>query len=298
MTGGIDRKKGAGLRIPEEKRVCHAVWIEPGADQVLLFLLEGFGVVQCRANADENRAGIGRQPAREMIPEYPEVKAIVDHDRRHSGAAIGARDGDAVGGGVDDAGAIGDRLVHFGSRDVLPLPAEGVADPVDEMEEAGIVERHQVAGAKPGIAPGEHIAQDFLFGLGSVGIALEAASPGIGASDPPDGFADLAAGAWDTKTVRGTNRHAKLRIDANDRRRKAMRQQRWNSADRARPAFDIVEREIAFGRRVKFEELRNRKPCLKGFPDIAAQAVAAGEPKPVPGLEFGYGRLQKIPAKL
>ncbi len=82
------------------------------------------------------------------------------------------------------------------------------------------------------------------------------------------------------------NRHAGLRVDANDRRRKAMRQQRRNPADRARLALDIVEREIAFGRRIEFENLRNRKARLKGFPDIAAQAVAAGQPKPMSRLRI------------
>ena len=76
-----------------------------------------------------------------------------------------------------------------------------------------------------------------------------------------------------------------------------MRQQRRNAADRARLALDIVEREIAFGRRVEFQDLRNGKARLERFPDVAAQAVAAGEPQPMAGFEFGRRRLQQIAAE-
>src|ERR1700732_1125563 len=159
-----------------------------------------------------------------MIPEFFEIEAVVGHDRNHPRAAVGASNLDAVGGGVDNAPAVDDDFVHFGCRDVLAFPAESISDPVDEVEKAAFVELHQVAGPKPGVALAEHVAQDFLFGLGSVGVTLEAAPAVVGPPDPPDGFAALAAGASDTKTVGVANGRAKLRIDANDGRRKAMRQ--------------------------------------------------------------------------
>src|SRR6202030_364358 len=105
-------------------------------------------------------------------------------------------------------------------------------------------------------------------------------SPAIGGSNPANGFADLAGDTSDAKTVGGANGHALLRVETNDRRRKTMCQQRRNSTDRSRSALHIVEREIAFGGRVKLQDLRNRKTRLKGFPHIAAQTVAAGQPKP------------------
>ena len=164
------------------------------------------------------------------------------------------------------------------------------------MEIAAFVEPHQIAGAKPGIAFGKHIAQDFLFGLGSVGVTLETAAAVIGYADAADGLADLASVADHTKSVRGANGNAALGVETNDRGGKAMRQQRRNPADRARLAFDIIKREIAFSRRIKFQDLGNRKARLKRFPDIAAQAIAAGEPKPMPAFIFGRRRLQKIAA--
>src|ERR1700681_3766759 len=163
-----------------------------------------------------------------MISEFFEIEAIVGHDRNHSRAAVGASNLDAVGGRIDNAPAVDDGFVHFGCRDVLSFPAESISDPVDEMEEAAFVKHHQIAGPKPGVALAEHVAENFLFGLGSVGVTLEAASAVVSTSDPPDGFADLTAGAHDTETVGVANGRAKLRIDANDRRREAMRQQRRN----------------------------------------------------------------------
>ena len=77
-----------------------------------------------------------------------------------------------------------------------------------------------------------------------------------------------------------------------------MREQRRNAADRARLALDVIEREIAFGRCIKFEDARDREARLEFFPDVAAQAVAAGKPQPVLSFEFGNRRLQEIAAEL
>ncbi len=76
-----------------------------------------------------------------------------------------------------------------------------------------------------------------------------------------------------------------------------MRQQRRNPADRARLALDIVQREIALGRRVELEYSGNRKARLKGLPDISAQTIAASEPKPMLTFVFGRRRFQKITAE-
>src|ERR1700692_1412879 len=264
---------GARRRVPEEQRIRHQPRIESLAGQLLLLLLEGFGGVERGAKSDNDRVGIDRQPARQMICELGKIKTLIDHDRGHSGAAVGAGNSDAIGGGMDDARAVRNRLVHFRRRDILAFPAEGVADPVDKVEEAGGVELHQVAGAKPGIALRENIAQHFLLGLLGIGITLEAAAALVGDADAADGFTGFAADASHAEAVFAANRRAGIHVDADDRGWKAMRQQRRNPADRARLALDIVEREIALGCGIEFEDLRNRKACLKRLPDIAAQAV-------------------------
>src|ERR1700760_1492835 len=77
-----------------------------------------------------------------------------------------------------------------------------------------------------------------------------------------------------------------------------MREQRGDSADRAGLALDIVEREIAFGRRIEFEDPRDRNPRLELLPDVAAQTVAAGEPQPMLAFELRCRRFQQITAEL
>ena len=67
------------------------------------------------------------------------------------------------------------------------------------------VATHQVAGAEPGIPLGENIAQNFLFGFGLLGIALEIAASALG--DAANGFAHLTRLAFDTKTVLAAHRH-------------------------------------------------------------------------------------------
>src|SRR4029077_21223118 len=126
-------------------------------------------------------------------------------------------------------------------------PAERISDPIDKVEKSAFIEPHQITGTEPGIAGRKNIAQDLLFSIACVGIALETASADIGGSDPADGFANLAADAGNAKTFLCASGDTGLAVDANDRRRKTMRQQRRNPADRARLALHVVEREIAFG---------------------------------------------------
>ncbi|MGY4348186.1 hypothetical protein ACVWXM_004653 [Bradyrhizobium sp. GM7.3] len=49
-----------------------------------------------------------------------------------------------------------------------------------------------------------------------------------------------------------------------------MRKQRRNAADRAGLALDVEQREIAFRRRVEFEDARNGETRLKIVPDVTA----------------------------
>src|SRR5205823_4313384 len=105
--------------------------------------------------------------------------------------------------GLERAVEFGDRLLDFGGGDVLPLPAEGVADAVDKIEIAVLVLPHQVTGAKPEVARLENIVQDLLFGLGRGGVAFEAGT-GLGGvlENPSDHLAGFIRSAFDAKPVR------------------------------------------------------------------------------------------------
>jgi hypothetical protein len=71
-------------------------------------------------------------------------------------------------------------------------------------------------GSKPGIVLGEDVAQDLLFGLACVGIALEAAAAFVGRTYAPDGFADHIAIICYAKAVLAVRGNAALGIDLHD----------------------------------------------------------------------------------
>src|ERR1700744_4916156 len=99
------------------------------------------------------------------------------------------------------------------------------------MEKSAVVDLHQIAGAKPGIAFSEDVAQDFFLGLRAVGIALKAAAGFVRRADPPDRFARLADSASDAEAVVAAKRGRGFCVSSNDRGGKAMRQQWRDPAD-------------------------------------------------------------------
>ena len=233
-----------------------------------------------------------------MFSEGFAIEAVDHNDRRHAGAAVAARHGNTIGRGIENAGAIPDRIIDFAGCDILAFPAEGIADPIDEMEIALFVEHHQVAGPKPGIAFREHVTQNLLLGFGRIRVAVEAAAAFIGDADAPDRFAGFSASTGDAKPGRAANGAAAVRIDLHDRDGKTMRQHGRNPADGAGLAIHVEQGEITFGHSVKLEDLRDREARRKCLPDIAAQSVAAGKPQAVLCLGFATGCLQQIAAEL
>src|SRR5581483_11446358 len=138
-------------------------------------------------------------------------------DCRHAGAAFAALDLDAVDVGVENAREAVDRLGHFGGRDVLAFPAEGVANTIHEIEIAVLIAPHQVAGAEPGIADLEDVAQDLGFALGGDRVALEAiAGARSVVDDLADHLARLVGGAAFAETLRVAHRLLPLDIETHD----------------------------------------------------------------------------------
>src|SRR5271166_4601195 len=137
-----------------------------------------------------------------MPVQRGEIERAFADDGRHPGAAFGPRNRDSVDAGMQYAIESAERLRHLGTRHVLALPAKGVADTVDEVEEALLVLAHQVAGPYPGVARCEDMAQDSLLGLDRTGVALE---PATGARrivlHLADHLAGLVDAAANTETV-------------------------------------------------------------------------------------------------
>src|SRR5690348_13485906 len=297
-NGAIEGPIIARGRILPEKWLTDHGGVKSIADQLLLFLLESLGGIERLAQPDEDRNRVIRQTVEQMVGERDEIEPIAGHDRRHAGTAIGAGNADAISRGVENARTVSDRIVHFAGRDVLAFPAKSIADPIDEVEKALLVEQHQVAGAKPGIALGDDVAQDLLLGGSGIGVTLEAAAALVSAADPPDRLAGFSARARDAKPVLAASGLTAFGIDFDDRGGKTMRQQRRNPADGAGFSFDIEQREIALGGGIEFENLRDRKTRGEGLPDISAQAVAHREPQSMVGFDFRDRCLQEIAAEL
>ena len=54
-----------------------------------------------------------------------------------------------------------------------------------------------------------------------------------------------------------------------------MREERRHAADGAGLALDIVQRDVAFGRRIELKDARYAEARLEFLPDVGAQSVAA-----------------------
>src|SRR6185437_7189966 len=98
-----------------------------------------------------------------MLSECREIELRVDHNSRHSSAAVRARHGNTVHGGVRNTRTGSDDGCDFTGRDVLPFPTERVPDPVDEVEETLRILAHQIPSAIPGISLGKYVAQNLFF---------------------------------------------------------------------------------------------------------------------------------------
>ena len=190
----------------------------------------------------------------------------------------------------NSADCVGD----FGSRDILALPAEGIADAVDEMEEAARVSAHEIAGAVPDVVRLENVAQDFPLRVLGAGVTLEFASGTLPIANSADRFADLVRFAADAKAVRVAQWRAGFRVELDERQREAMGEKGRNAADGADFAFDIVQRKIAFGRRVEFQYPRNCESGLELLPDVGTQSVAAADAEAMRALARMFRCVEQI----
>src|SRR5258705_8498859 len=194
VTRGVETHERARPRIVEIDHIRGSGGVKALPYQINLLLLERHRDREPAAGPEEQRPGIVRQQGVKMRAKTREIEVVVGDDCRHAGAAVAARYLDAVHIGVADAGEAVDGLGDLRSRHVLALPAEGVADPVDEIEIAPGVLPHEVAGAEPGITRREHVAQDFPLAVLRVRITLEAVARG---GRVVDDSADVLAGlAW------------------------------------------------------------------------------------------------------
>src|SRR5207248_920222 len=275
FTRSLAREAGP-LGIAEVELVAHRTWIVALARELARSLLEGAGELECGHDPQEERPRVGGQLRRDLAVQLGQLEAGARHDRRHPGAAVRVRHRDAIDRHLGHAATTPDHVRDLRGRHVLSLPAEGVADPVDEIEESLRVAAHQIAAAIPGVARGERLAQHLAARGGRIGVALEASGAVI-VQNLTDRLAHLVRGAAHAVAARVAKRGARLEVEAHDLDRHAVREKGRDSPDRPRATLAVVEREVAFGRGVILEDLRDAKALLEFPPDFPAQTVTAGE---------------------
>src|SRR2546429_10011983 len=101
-----------------------------------------------------------------MPVQRRKIEGAFAYDGRHPGATFGPRNRDSVDAGMQYALESAKLLRQLRGSHVFALPAKGVADAVDEVEEALLVLAHQIAGPYPGVARCDAMAQASLLGLG------------------------------------------------------------------------------------------------------------------------------------
>src|SRR5690606_2580191 len=153
-----------------------------------------------------------------------------------------------------------------GCRDVLALPAEGVAQPVHEVEIALPVLAHQVAGAEPAVALLEHVGQDLLLRRLLVGIAREVVADV--AADLADGLAGLADGHGHALAVGAAQGLAGLRVQGDQADVDLRLQIAGHPAYGARLAVEVEQGDVALGRAVELQNVLDAEPALELGPDI------------------------------
>ena len=210
-----------------------------------------------------------------MFGEGLGVELGVRHQGGHPRLAVLAGHGDAIDDGLGHAGAFHQHLFDLGGRDVLALPAEGVAHPVDEVEIALGVLFHQVARAEPAVALLEDVGQDLLLRGGLVSIAREVVADVV--ADLADGFADLADAGQAAQAVRAADRLFAVHVELDQADIDLFLQVARHPADGALFAVEVEQGDIAFGRAVELQHLGNMEPALEFGPDVGAQSVAEGQ---------------------
>src|SRR5207247_1974324 len=94
--------------------------------------------------------------------------------------------------------------------DVLALPAEGVADAIDEVVVAVGVLEQQIPGAEPGVAAREGVAHELPLARRAVGVAVVL----HGAADASEELARLTRRARDAEAVGAAHELAARQVEA------------------------------------------------------------------------------------
>src|SRR5690606_38415735 len=259
-SAGLD----AGIELRRDWRVALLVWIieikhvfdlrriEAVAHEIDLPKLERACRFDRRRDAEKYRARVAGQFALEIVTQAFEFEIFTRRDRGHASAAIDIVDLDAIDVGFIDAGIARDHFGHLCRRNVFALPAERVADAIDEIRIAVFVLAHQIAGAEPRVAFVDGITLDLAFRRGIVA-AAGVIMPRI-VLDQAAGLSGFTGRAQYAQAVLIAHRHFGFDVEPHQPHREITLQIGRHAADRAGLAVEIEHRDVAFGRAIEFHD--------------------------------------------
>uniref|UniRef100_A0A0N4ZJL1 LEPR-XLL domain-containing protein n=1 Tax=Parastrongyloides trichosuri TaxID=131310 RepID=A0A0N4ZJL1_PARTI len=286
----------AGLAAADIDGARDLLEVEAVGDEIDLAVFEGAGGLGRLHQAQEDRAGVGRQLLVGVDGEGGGVELALHHQAGHARLAFLTGDGDAVGDDFLNAGGVMQALLDLGGRDVLALPAVGVAQTVHEVEIAVAVLTHQVAGAEPAVALLEDVSEDLLLRGLLVGVAREVVADV--AADLADGFAGLADGDGNALAVRSAQGLARLRVQRDQADVDLRLQIARHAADGARLAVKVEQGDVALGGAIELHDVLDAEALLELGPDVGAQAVAEGQPQLVGALVLVGRAVDQIATQL
>lgn len=305
-------KAGIGAIFQPEQKVAfllYYLWINTVLLQQVLLLL----VCACKLHflhgADPDGDSEARQLFLDVIGEGLEdvicghrARLVSEDDCSAAGAAVVARDLDAVDVCFGDGGVFSEDLADFGRGDVFGFPAKRVAEAVDEPDTALGVPAHEVARAEVCVALFLDVADDFaVCGFGVAVVAREALVDVVGLElrEELAGLVVLAYFAQACLGVAGWRRGIRLRVHANEA--ELLRQdgvcecaEVANCARGKRVCRAVEERAGGFGCGVELVDGFDAEALLEGLPDVRAQAVAKGGAQLVLLVQGGRRSRQEI----
>ena len=122
---------------------------------------------------EEDRPGVAGQFVTHPSVQLGQVdQPLWVRDGGHTSPALGPGDLHAVHHAVPQPDHLGDHGLHLGSADVLPLPSEGVAGSVLEVEPAELIHHEDVPGPEESVALPPDVPHDLLVAAGVVSVAV------------------------------------------------------------------------------------------------------------------------------
>src|SRR5262249_28679057 len=104
------------------------------------------------ADSKKQRLSVSRQGFDQVISKCCKINTIAQHECGHTSTTVPSWDFNTVNIRFLDTGKSRDDLSNLGSGYVFTLPAEGIANAINEIEVAAFVLAHQVAGTKPSVS--------------------------------------------------------------------------------------------------------------------------------------------------